>query len=194
MLRPLQKYFQHHSASLGRFVPHQIQFTESVEGYRVGPGGLQMTQGKIAMNLWCIRHNAVRVLTNQSTGRFVFHLALLPLVREPGDQARSSMPTLLQICSQVTSGETDGIQGRLETGQPNTVPVREYIYGQYTDNREYPQGSSKGEDERPRREDTTVTTRLVQRTLTRRVTETKSLCRKVCKNFRDLKIHQLSRN
>ena len=47
-----------------------------------------LIQGKIALNLWCIRHNAVRILTNQSTGRFAFHLALLPLiVREPGDQA-----------------------------------------------------------------------------------------------------------
>ena len=46
-----------------------------------------MIQGKIALNLWCIRHNAVQVLTNQSTGSFVFHLAPLPLVSELGDQA-----------------------------------------------------------------------------------------------------------
>ena len=57
-----------------------------------------LIQGKIALNLWCIRHNAVRVfnLTNQSTGRFVFHLVLLPLVREPGDQA-SFVLSLVEI-------------------------------------------------------------------------------------------------
>ena len=52
-------------------------------------------------NLWYIRHKAVRVLTNRSTGRFVLHLALLPLVREPGDQATTEgtfKPPVQKMC------------------------------------------------------------------------------------------------
>ena len=45
----------------------------------------------------------MRVLTNQSTGRFVFHLALLTLVREPGDQ------DMLIIGEK----ELSGLQGKL---------------------------------------------------------------------------------
>lgn len=68
----------------------------------------------------------------------------------------------------MTSGETDGFHGRLETGYEgltfqHTVPVREHQSSGYsTDKQATPQGLPRGvEDERPSREDTT---RLVQRT------------------------------
>ena len=62
---------------------------ETVSTYRTlawfsGPAMLRVTRGRWItidsrqnLNLWRLRNNAVQVLTNRSTGRFVIHMALL---------------------------------------------------------------------------------------------------------------------
>ena len=95
----------------------------------------------------------------------------------------------------VTSGETDGVQGSLKQGceglaPQHTVPVKEH-HTKLQNRIKYPQGLPRGgEDERPIEQDKTVTTRLIQRTLTGTTAETKCHCGKVCKNLKGLKIHQ----
>lgn len=84
-----------------------------------------------------------------------------------------------------TSGETDGIQERLENkceglAAKHTVPVREHhISSHNTDKQSIPPGSfdeGGGGGERPSTEDTTVTTQLVQGTLIGTTAETKCQC------------------
>ena len=58
-------------------------------------------------------------------------------------------------------------------------------------NEQHPEGLQRGrEDDRPSEQDTVITTRLVQRTLTGTTAKTMCHCGKVCKNLQGLKIHQ----